>query len=156
MNPPVVVLRPGDAPRLSKLHAQGFEHPWCCTQMRTLLATPAMLALGIETQDTAGLRAAIMVQIAADEADILTLVTAREARRQGFAHTLIAAASSRLGERGVARILLDVAVDNAPARAFYLAEGFGEDGVRKAYYASGADALLLSRPVTMRSGHSRA
>ena len=60
---------------------------------------------------------------------------------------------SRLGERGIARITLDVAEDNAPARALYDRLGFAEDGRRPNYYTTGRDipaaAILMSRNLSV-------
>jgi ribosomal protein S18 acetylase RimI-like enzyme len=48
-------------------------------------------------------------------------------------------------------VFLEVAVENLAARAFYGRLGFGEVGLRPAYYGQGsgprADALILRRAV---------
>jgi ribosomal-protein-alanine N-acetyltransferase len=45
---------------------------------------------------------------------------------------------------GAARMLLEVAEDNAAARALYAAAGFAPAGRRPRYYPDGRDALLLA------------
>lgn len=140
----LVVLRAGDAARLADLHATGFDHPWSAQSWEETLNQAGTLCLGFEAED-ATLNAAIAIQFVSHTAEILTLVTAPSARRTGLARRLVEAALARAGERGVARILLDVSETNRAARALYAGLGFETDGLRKAYYADGSDALLLSR-----------
>jgi ribosomal-protein-alanine N-acetyltransferase len=60
---------------------------------------------------------------------------------------------SRLGERGIGRITLDVAEDNIAARRLYEGLGFTEDGRRPGYYTTGRDipaaAILMSRDLSV-------
>ena len=144
---PVLVLRADDAGRMSRLHMRCFDDPWSAVSFRGLLLDISILTLGIEIDGD--LAAFVMAQTVAGESDILTVATAPEHRRKGLAATLIGALVNRLGERGVARITLDVAEDNAPARALYRELGFSEDGRRPRYYKSGrdipVDAVLMSR-----------
>ena len=93
----------------------------------------------------------LVAQVVAGEAEILTLATDPEARRQGFAQRLLAQMEKRLHPSGLSKWLLDVAADNQGARAFYEALGFQTDGRRKDYYkrleGSRVDAILMSKPV---------
>ncbi len=85
----------------------------------------------------------VLVRVAADEAEILTIgVTAR---RQGIGTALMAAALGAARTQGASAMFLEVASDNAAARGLYQRLGFAPAGQRKAYYANGADALLLRR-----------
>ena len=147
MTHPVLVLRPDDAGRMSQLHMRCFDDPWSAISFRGLLLDTSILTLGVELHG--GLAAFAMAQTVAGESDILTIATAPEHRRKGLGATLISALISRLGERGVSRITLDVAEDNAPARALYQGFGFTVDARRPRYYTSGrdvpVDAVLMSR-----------
>ena len=147
MTQPMLVLRPEDAGRMSRLHMLCFDDPWSAISFRGLLLDTSILTLGIELEGE--LAAFVMAQTVAGESDILTVATAPAHRRKGLAAMLIAALISRLGERGVSRITLDVAEDNAPARELYRGLGFNEDGRRPRYYTSGrdvpVDAVLMSR-----------
>ena len=147
MTAPILVLRAEDAGRMSRLHMRCFDDPWSAMSFRGLLLDPAILTLGIELHGD--LAAFVMAQTVAGEADILTVATEPDHRRRGLAATLIGALVSRLGERGVARVTLDVAEDNVAARALYRAHGFTEDGRRPRYYTAGrdvpVDAVLMSR-----------
>nr|WP_321359309.1 GNAT family N-acetyltransferase [uncultured Hyphomonas sp.] len=147
MTHPLLVLRAEDAGRMSQLHMRCFDDPWSAISFRGLLLDKSILTLGIELHGD--LAAFAMAQTVAGESDILTIATAPEHRRKGLGATLIRALISRLGERGVSRITLDVAEDNTPARALYRAFGFTEDGRRPRYYTTGrdvpVDAVLMSR-----------
>ncbi len=147
MTHPVLVLRAEDAGRMSQLHMRCFDDPWSAISFRGLLLDTSILTLGVELNGE--LVAFAMAQTIAGESDILTVATAPEHRRKGLGATLISAFINRLGERGVSRITLDVAEDNAPARALYRGFGFTEDGRRPRYYTAGrdvpVDAVLMSR-----------
>lgn len=147
MTYPILVLRADDAGRMSQLHMRSFDDPWSAMSFRGMLLDRTILPLGIELDGD--LAAFILAQIVAGEADILTVATAPEHRRKGLAAALLRALVNRLGERGIARLTLDVAEDNAAARALYKDHGFAEDGRRPRYYTSGrdvpVDAVLMSR-----------
>lgn len=86
--------------------------------------------------------------LAADEAEVLTLAVAPGARRRGLGAALLAAAAAAAAARGARSIHLEVAEDNAAARALYARAGFAETGRRRGYYArpgGRTDALRLRR-----------
>lgn len=149
MSPAFILMKPYDAGALARIHGLCFERPWSAAEFREFLQKPGMLALGIEGADA--LAAFILVQNAGDTAEILTLATDPVFRRQGFAAELVRGVLTRLGERGVRRLNLDVAADNIGALALYRKFGFTEDSIRKGYYQRGdsphVDAVLMSRPV---------
>ena len=84
-----------------------------------------------------------------DEAEVWTIAVAPEMRRQGRARMLLEKAARELAELGVEKLFLEVAEDNAGARALYEMSGFTESGRRRNYYRSksGArmDAILLQK-----------
>lgn len=128
------------AEALSSLHAEAFDAPWSAEAFATLLGQPGVL-LQAEADGF------VLVQVAADEAEILTLAVRPSARRRGTGSRLVAAASDRAFDRGARRLFLEVAADNAAALALYAALGFEPAGRRPRYYARkdgpAVDALLL-------------
>ena len=94
-----------------------------------------------QTTDVMGF---VMVRAAADEAEILTIAVAAEARRRGTGRALLAAAARGALTQGATRLHLEVASNNETARKFYADAGFIQTGRRACYYPDGADALLLS------------
>lgn len=91
-----------------------------------------------------GLLGAITVQVVGDTADLLRVVVASGARRQGVAQALIRAAVDRSRAAGAGRMLLEVAEDNAAARALYARAGFAELSRRRGYYRDVRDAVVMS------------
>ena len=143
----LVVLRPEDAEFLAALHARCFGDAWDAAAIRGLLEDSKVLSLGVQSNGT--ITAFLIAQTVAGETDILTIATDPCVRRTGLASRLIEALVLRAGERGVSRIMLDVAEDNVAARQLYRDHGFVEDGRRPRYYRSGrdipVDAILMSR-----------
>jgi [ribosomal protein S18]-alanine N-acetyltransferase len=132
-----------DWPTLARIHAASFADAWDEPALRALSARPGAIAL---TTGGAEPQAFVLAQCAADECEILTVATAPIARRRGFARELIAAAAVRAKAMGAATLYLEVAEDNAAARALYRGLGFAEAGRRRGYYArqgGAVDALLL-------------
>ncbi|MCA8901518.1 MAG: ribosomal protein S18-alanine N-acetyltransferase [Hyphomonas sp.] len=146
MSFPMLVLNARDAGRMGALHMRCFSDPWSAVSFRGLLLDSSIVSLGIEMGGE--LAAFVQAQTVAGEADILTIATGPEFRRRGLGTMLIRGLISRLGERGISRLTLEVAEDNGAARALYEAVGFTEDGRRPRYYTSGrelpADAVLMS------------
>jgi len=126
---------------LAAIHAEAFDAAWPPSAFVDLLMQPGVL---LEVEPDSGF---ILIRIAADEAEILTLVVRPAARRQGAASRLVAAAADLAIAAGAVRLFLEVAEDNGPARALYGALGFESAGRRPRYYARSngpaVDALLL-------------
>lgn len=127
---------------LAALHAEAFETSWSAEAFACLMGQPG-IALRSEQDGF------ILLQTAADEAEILTLAVRPCARRQGLATRLVEAAVTQVMSEGVSRLFLEVAEDNGPARALYSRLGFAQVGRRPRYYARAGgqtvDALLLAR-----------
>jgi len=125
---------------LAGLHAEAFYAPWSASAFADLLGQ-AGVALEVEGDGF------ILIRTVADEAEILTLAIRPSARRQGLGARLVRAATDRAAALGATRMFLEVAEDNAAARALYGALGFAAAGRRPRYYprADGpaVDALLL-------------
>jgi ribosomal-protein-alanine N-acetyltransferase len=96
-----------------------------------------------------------MIQVAADESEILSIATAPAARRAGLAHALLVEAAARAALSQAKAMFLEVAEDNSAALALYRSCGFGVHGRRRGYYIrSGvqpADALLLRVKLPLES-----
>jgi ribosomal-protein-alanine N-acetyltransferase len=127
---------------LAALHAEAFETSWSPEALARLLDQPGV-SLTVEPDGF------ILLQAAADEAEILTLAVRPSARRQGLATRLVEAAAAQAAAGGTERLFLEVAEDNEPARALYSRLGFAQVGRRPRYYARAGgltvDALLLAR-----------
>lgn len=133
--------------RLSHLHERAFaphERGWSAAEISSLTERGRLFAAA----DDAGFA---LISLAADEAELLTIAVDPAAQRAGLGRALLRAAREGAADAGAAVMHLEVAADNAPARALYESEGFSEAGRRKNYYArSGGriDALLFSASLT--------
>ena len=128
---------------LAALHARAFadQRPWTAAEFASLLASPHTLLV----TDPMGF---VLGRVLASEAEILTLAVDPAARRQGCARRMLDAFLVQSAHQAETAFL-DVAADNAPARALYKAAGFAETGRRKGYFARKAgpavDAILMTR-----------
>jgi ribosomal-protein-alanine N-acetyltransferase len=141
---PLTSATPPHAEALAAIHAAAYAttHRWDADSFARLLAQPGVYGL----IDPAG--GMVLARIAADEAEILTLGVAPHARRAGRATAMLRAAEAHAAAAGARTMFLEVAADNAPARALYAASGYRQAGKRRAYYADGTDALVLARSLT--------
>jgi len=76
---------------------------------------------------------------------IVTIDVEPARRRQGVGRMLMRAVTERFREAGVARLRLEVAVDNNGAIAFYKELGFALEGRIRGYYLGRLDALVMAR-----------
>lgn len=129
---------------------QPWERPWSSDEFSALLATPG--CFGVVLLDNAGDRPCglILLRVAADEAEILTIGVVPQQRRRGGAARLLERAMAECAARGVGVVFLDVADDNEPARRFYVRQGFKEIGARPSYYARGAAPAVTARIMSRR------
>lgn len=131
-----------DPAALAALHAQAFAAPWSAGEFTDLLSQTGVVAIA----ESDGF---VLLRIVLDEAEILNLAVLPTARRLGLGRRLVEEAAIAATKGGAARLFLEVAEDNAPARALYDRAGFSQIGRRKAYYAKGdgsrTDALVMSR-----------
>ncbi|HEV7227655.1 GNAT family N-acetyltransferase [Brevundimonas sp.] len=129
-----------DVEALAAIHAEAFDAPWSAVALKAFIERPGVV-LRVEADGFA------LLQVAGDEAEVLTLAVRPAARRRGVARRLMRAAAAGAAAQGAARIFLEVAEDNAAARGLYAGLGFERAGRRPCYYArpDGApvDALLL-------------
>jgi ribosomal-protein-alanine N-acetyltransferase len=139
----------GRPSRLAAIHAEAFagpqDTPWSAAAFADLLEQPGVFAI-----ESAG--GFILMRTVADEAEILTLAVRPAARRGGQGARLVGEGVLAAAARGAARVFLEVAEDNAAARALYRKAGFAEAGRRPGYYAGAdgeqRDALLLALNLT--------
>ncbi|MDF3607786.1 GNAT family N-acetyltransferase [Paracoccus sp. DMF-8] len=129
---------------LAQIHARCFPaHPraWSAGEIAALtdrrgsflLTRPAGFLIG---------------RVIADEAELLTLAVAPEARRQGRGRQLLHEFQAKAAAMGAAEGFLEVASDNPAALALYLSQGWQRAGLRRNYYAPGVDALILHHRFT--------
>jgi ribosomal-protein-alanine N-acetyltransferase len=145
----VRLLRTGAerASEIAALHRLLFEPGWDEAAVARLLDRPASLAFVAEASGRAELAGFVLAQVAADEAEILSVGVSRSCQRAGLGSRLVAELVCRLRSLCVRELFLEVATDNAAALACYRKLGFTAVGVRTSYYARRAnvraDAVVL-------------
>jgi ribosomal-protein-alanine N-acetyltransferase len=76
---------------------------------------------------------------------IITIDVLHEFRRSGLGSQLMEAAEQRLRSEGCQSVILETAVDNASALAFYKRHQYFLVKTIPQYYATGVDALVLKK-----------
>ena len=76
---------------------------------------------------------------------IITIDVHPEQRRAGLGSLLMKAAEKRLGAEQTQRVILEVAVDNVTAIAFYKRHGYSVVGTIPRYYLGSLDALRMEK-----------
>lgn len=123
------------ARRIAALHHEGgFARGWDPGECAALLADPAVVADGVFAGSAGEPLGFVLSRLAADEAEILSIVVSQAARRGGFGRALLAAHLAQLSARGTGRLFLEVEESNQAARALYRHFGFAEVGRREGYY----------------------
>jgi len=123
----------GAAIALAEIHRQGFAPSWTAEEIAVLSEAPGAFALiASHEHRPAGF---VLCRVAADEAEVLTIATLPQFRRQGVGSALLDQALAIAAQRGARSAFLEVAVDNTAALALYVARWFREVGRRPRYYA---------------------
>ncbi len=136
----IQTVGPAYAAVLAAIHASAFPNePWGAAAFQTQLEMHGVIGL---LDRRGGL---LLLRVAADEAEILTIGVLPNLRRCGLARGLLRTGMAKAAELGATTMFLEVDTDNRAALALYTAAGFSQVGRRKRYYANGADALVLQR-----------
>lgn len=160
---PAVALRPFgglDLDRAALIHSAAFaaawDQRWDRQAFAELLAMPGAFGLMAEPQgkssgepDCEAAVGLLLMRVAADEAEIVTLAVLPEWRRQGVGFALLQKGEREAAARGAMRLFLEVAEDNFAARKLYGSLGFAAAGRRAGYYARGslgsAAAIVMAK-----------
>ncbi|HUN39175.1 MAG TPA: GNAT family N-acetyltransferase [Acetobacteraceae bacterium] len=143
MKHPIQRATPAHVPAMAAIHAASFplREAWAEDAFALQLVMPGVFGL---IHPSGGL---LLARVTMDEAEVLTLAVAPEARRHGIARALLSAAMATAKLQDAGAMFLEVAVGNAAAQALYRQAGFIEAGRRPRYYADGGDALILRAPL---------
>jgi ribosomal-protein-alanine N-acetyltransferase len=135
----------GAAEPLAILHRAAFpDDPWDAPAMGRILELTG--CCGWFAWKGACPVGFILVRDLATECEVLSLGVMPRWRRRGLALALMNTAIAKIRCRGIPSLVLEVAIDNEPARALYEAIGFVAVGSRPRYYRrpdGRADALIL-------------
>jgi ribosomal-protein-alanine N-acetyltransferase len=124
---------------MAAIHAAAFTPPdaWGRDVFSLQLGFPGVFGL---LHPSGGM---ILMRLAADEAEVLTLAVTPEARRGGVATSLLSEATITAAAMGAKSIFLEVSVANIAALSLYSFLGFTQAGRRPHYYSDHTDALVM-------------
>ncbi|GAA3534298.1 hypothetical protein AFL01nite_06090 [Aeromicrobium flavum] len=117
---------------------------WSAAQVRDELVGDRIVLVLV---DEFGVRGYASVRLFAPDSELMRIAVGLGSRREGVGSRLLQAAEDAARGKGADRLLLEVADDNAAALALYRRAGYREAGRRRSYYRSGADAVLMERPL---------
>jgi [ribosomal protein S18]-alanine N-acetyltransferase len=137
---------------LAALHAACFGERWDEAALASLLAMPGAHGFLAEAAEPLGF---VLLRVAADEAEIISIGVAPAVRRMGIGRCLLKAAEAAAATTGAESLFLEVAADNFEAHGLYSSLGFTEIGRRAKYYrrTEGAvAACVLAKKIVLRQG----
>jgi len=141
--PTLTPLTPAHAALIAGMHHVCFAEPWTEKAMTELLVLPGVYGWLASTGERP--EGFVLARVAADEAEILTIMVLPPYRRHGLARLLLEASFDNAKMQGAEKMYLEVASSNESAMQLYTKVGFTQVGCRKRYYADGVDALLLAK-----------
>ncbi|MGO1974865.1 MAG: GNAT family N-acetyltransferase [Propionibacteriaceae bacterium] len=132
-----------DLPALIALEETGFpaRERWSAESWRGELTGDGRTVFVVRTP--AGIVGAVTVRTVGPTADLYRVVVDPSVRRSGIGRQLVSVAVDAAERAGARKVVLEVRYDNEPAIALYQSLGFEQLGVRKDYYGTGIDALIL-------------
>ena len=135
---------------LAATHHAAFTaaRPWTAAEFTALLPQPGIILTGTP-------EAFVLGRVTLDEAEVLTIATLPALRREGRARVALSAFEDAARAAGATAVLLEVAEDNAPARALYSSAGYAQIARRPGYYTtpggSKVAALILRKSLLTAS-----
>lgn len=140
---------PEHASDMARLHATLFNPAWDAPAILKLLEHPGATSFVATTGFPKVMVGFVLGQLAADEAEILSIGVVPEWQRHGLGLRLVDGLAKAAQRAQAKRLFLEVATDNPAALALYGKLGFAEVGRRKGYYqrpgAAAVDAVVLAK-----------
>ena len=149
MQPSIREYRPGDFETLWKIDQVCFARGISYT--RRELAFYIARKIGFTLVAERGEQIVGFVVVEHDsqgQGHIITIDILPEERRSGLGSRMMAVAEERLRSLGCSVVMLETAVDNAAAIAFYKRHGYSVIHTIPRYYLNSLDALVLSKDLT--------
>ena len=145
---PLINLGMGHRDIIAVLEAALFGRPFTGASLTSLFAGKAFAGYVLTDDNSGDILSYILLNQVLDEAEILSLGTARDHQGKGHARRLLTETCEILMHSGICKMYLDVAASNMAARALYGGCGFEESGRRNRYYGTEPDrqdAIIMSK-----------
>ena len=130
-----------DVGRIMVLEEEGIPHPWQKNEIEKLITEDNKCAF--VTEKNGHLACYIGCDIVLDECNIGNLVTEEEERGKGLATAILKRLLEYLKERGIKHVYLEVESTNLAAISVYKKCGFRSYNIRKDYFGTNRDAILM-------------
>ena len=135
-----------DIPVLVSLDKELFPYsPWSSGQYREEISAPTRRFIVAVDEGQSVVGYAGVFAPGGAEADILTVGVIAQHRGQGIARQLMAVITQWALEQGSIAMMLEVKTDNAAAISLYESLGYSKLNIRKDYFGSGLDALVMRK-----------
>lgn len=135
-------FRAEDAPALTSILRDSPEAAnWTQASYREWMNSPG--AVAFVSEGDGRVTGFIIGRQVVDEAEVVNLAVAPQARRKGQGGALLKAALDEFRARGASRVFLEVRESNLAARAFYAKHGFSQAGKRLNYYRKPEEAAIV-------------
>ena len=140
---------PDQAAEIERLHGQLFSPAWSEESVFAMLDHPASTAfLAVYSGPPRTSIGFVLAQLAADEAEILSIGVLPDWQRQGIGRRLVDGVARAVQRAEAKSLYLEVAADNDAALSLYSRAGFLGTGLRRGYYerpgSAPVDALTLA------------
>ncbi len=130
-----------DLDEVTNIESYSFNPPWTRGMFADEIANPRSVCLVFKySHRVVGFEC---FWIILDEAHLLNIAVSPEFRRRSVGTRMMNRLEEICAERGVGRIILDVATRNTPARSLYRKSGFSSIGFRKRYYPDIKDDAIV-------------
>jgi ribosomal-protein-alanine N-acetyltransferase len=135
-----------DIPVLVSLDKELFPYsPWSSGQYREEISAPTRLFVVALDDASSVIGYAGVFAPGGAEADVLTVGVVPQHRGQGIARALMAGITKWAIDQGSIAMMLEVKTDNVEAISLYESLGYTKLNVRKDYFGSGLDALVMRK-----------
>ena len=135
-----------DIPVLVSLDKDLFPYsPWSAGQYREEISAPTRLFVVALDDASSVIGYAGVFAPGGAEADVLTIGVVPQHRGQGIARELMARITQWATDQGSIAMMLEVKTDNVEAISLYESLGYTKLNVRKDYFGSGLDALVMRK-----------
>ncbi len=137
-------LNVNDVDHILSIEQRCFSMPWSREQCVAVFSQKHFFAFGLtQVLVKPELVAYMSFYQVLDELEILNIAVLPQFRRQGFGEYLLTKTLQAAGKMGMNNAVLEVRINNMPARSLYERAGFKCVGSRSKYYAdTGEDALI--------------
>jgi ribosomal-protein-alanine N-acetyltransferase len=135
-----------DIPVLVSLDKDLFPYsPWSSGQYREEISAPTRRFVVAVDEGLSVIGYAGVFAPGGAEADILTVGVIAQHRGQGIARQLMAGITKWAIDQGSIAMMLEVKTDNAAAIGLYESLGYSKLNIRKDYFGTGLDALVMRK-----------